>query len=90
MYESKETNSLVEEFMLLANVAVAKQIVKFYPAFSMLRRHPDPKMDALQALKQTMERFGVTLSIESSKALSDSLEKAMVCTTSNVCRSIFR
>jgi len=78
MYESKETNSLVEEFMLLANIAVAKQIVKFFPAFSLLRRHPEPKLDALSRLLVTMERFGVHLEFDTSKKLSESLDAAMV------------
>jgi len=44
LYQIKDTNQLVEEYMLLANVAVAKQIYKFFPAFALLRRHPPPKM----------------------------------------------
>ena len=43
LYQMVETNQLVEEFMLLANVSVAKQILGTYPAYSLLRRHPPPK-----------------------------------------------
>lgn len=40
--ELKETNSLVEEFMLLANISVAKKIFQHFPEFAVLRRHPSP------------------------------------------------
>lgn len=36
------THSLVEEFMLLANIAVARFIYKHNPEYSLLRRHPLP------------------------------------------------
>jgi exosome complex exonuclease DIS3/RRP44 len=35
--ELRETNSLVEEFMLLANVSVARQIQESFPATAVLR-----------------------------------------------------
>jgi len=38
----RETNSLVEEFMLLANISVAKKIFQHFPEFAVLRRHPSP------------------------------------------------
>ena len=41
-YKLHETNSLVEEFMLLANCLVAKRIVEAYPKLAILRRHPIP------------------------------------------------
>ena len=37
MKELKETNALVEEFMLLANIYVAKKIQSVFPESSMLR-----------------------------------------------------
>lgn len=38
----RDTNSMIEEFMLLANVSVAEKIYKEFPEFAMLRRHPEP------------------------------------------------
>ena len=35
--EMKETNSLVEEFMLLANISVARKIQESYPQTAVLR-----------------------------------------------------
>ena len=40
--ELKETNSMVEEFMLLANITVAKKIYEIFPTCACLRRHPAP------------------------------------------------
>lgn len=42
-YNLYETNSLVEEFMLLANVSVAEKIVTHFPSNAVLRKHTSPK-----------------------------------------------
>jgi exosome complex exonuclease DIS3/RRP44 len=42
-YVHVSTHYMIEEFMLLANIAVAEKIVSHYPSFSILRRHPQPK-----------------------------------------------
>ena len=41
-YKLKDTNSLVEEFMLLGNCLVARRIADAYPKLAILRRHPVP------------------------------------------------
>ena len=38
----REANQLVEEFMLLANMSVAKMIADAFPERALLRRHPPP------------------------------------------------
>jgi len=42
-YALFDTNSMVEEFMLLANCAVAEKIQRHYPSNSILRQHSPPK-----------------------------------------------
>ena len=43
MKEMKDANSMVEEFMLLANISVAKRMpARPFPASALLRRHPNP------------------------------------------------
>jgi exosome complex exonuclease DIS3/RRP44 len=42
-YLHVDTHFMIEEFMLLANIAVAEKIVMHYPSFAILRRHPPPK-----------------------------------------------
>jgi len=39
-YTHVDTHFMIEEFMLLANVAVAERLAAFYPSFAILRRHP--------------------------------------------------
>ena len=43
MYHSFETNYMVEEFMLLANIAVANKIYDCFPSSAVLRKHNSPK-----------------------------------------------
>ncbi|PSN31624.1 Exosome complex exonuclease RRP44 [Blattella germanica] len=45
-----ETNSMVEEFMLLANVSVATKILEDFPECAMLRRHPTPPISNFEPL----------------------------------------
>lgn len=46
----RETNSMVEEFMLLANISVAKKIVEEFPECAVLRRHPEPPVANFEPL----------------------------------------
>jgi exosome complex exonuclease DIS3/RRP44 len=78
MKELKDTNALVEEFMLLANISVAKKIVGHFPESSMLRRHPKPPNSNFDGLKRAAARFGFNISAETSKHLADSLDLAMI------------
>lgn len=48
IYETIDTNWLVEEFMLLANVYVAIKIKDHFPAYSVLRKHDSPKPKEIQ------------------------------------------
>ena len=41
-YQSRESNKLVEEYMLLANMLVARQLTIFVPENALLRNHPPP------------------------------------------------
>ncbi|KAJ1352010.1 hypothetical protein KIN20_008197 [Parelaphostrongylus tenuis] len=73
VYERKESNNLVEEFMLLANIAVAKEIEKHYETTALLRRHPPPKAKPLQNAIRTCNSIGFPISGTSSKELSSAL-----------------
>jgi exosome complex exonuclease DIS3/RRP44 len=46
----RETNSMVEEFMLLANISVATKILQDFPECAMLRRHPKPPVSNFEPL----------------------------------------
>lgn len=76
-YALLEANALVEEFMLLANVTVAKKILRHYPTLSVLRRHPAPNRAMFDSLMSKARTRGFNLSIEDSKQLADSLDAAV-------------
>ena len=75
-YSLKESNALVEEFMLLANITVAKQILKHFPTLSVLRKHEAPSRLQFESLLKQAEIVGVKIDITSSKRLADSLDLA--------------
>ncbi|KAF9431723.1 exosome catalytic subunit dis3 [Entomortierella beljakovae] len=78
MKELKETNALVEEFMLLANISVAKKIYEKFPDSAMLRCHPTPPATNFEKLEKAVGRMGIHIDHSTSKALSDSLDKAEI------------
>lgn len=74
-----ETNSLVEEFMLLANISVAERIYKQFPQTAVLRRHAPPPKTNFEVLQDVLQkRRGMTLDVSTSGALADSLDKCVV------------
>jgi exosome complex exonuclease DIS3/RRP44 len=74
----KDTNWLVEEFMLLANIYVAKKIYSVFPDSSMLRRHPKPPATNFESLIRAAATYDITIDPSSNKKLSDSLDRAVV------------
>ena len=74
--ELRETNSLVEEFMLLANISVAKYIHEHFPHCALLRRHPAPPLSNYDILIKACKTKEVFIAVDSAKALATSLEKA--------------
>lgn len=72
------TNSLVEEFMLLANISVAKKIYESFPQTAMLRRHVAPPSTNFETLNEMLQlRKNMSISSESSKALAESLDRCV-------------
>lgn len=77
-YSLLEANSVVEEFMLLANVTVAKKILRHYPTLSVLRRHPAPNRAMFDDLISKAKTLKFTININDSKKLADSLDAAQL------------
>ncbi|PJF16825.1 VacB and RNase II family 3'-5' exoribonuclease [Paramicrosporidium saccamoebae] len=74
--EMKDANSMVEEFMLLANISVAMRIYAAFPDTAVLRRHPSPPADNFAALNHALaERNVPSLEVSTSKSLADSLDR---------------
>ncbi|KAH6898925.1 hypothetical protein B0T10DRAFT_474074 [Thelonectria olida] len=73
-----DTNSLVEEFMLFANVSVAAKIYDTFPQTAILRRHgAPPKTNFDELANQLRTKRGLELRTDSSKALADSLDQCV-------------
>lgn len=76
--ELLDTNSLVEEFMLLANISVAGKIYESFPQTAVLRRHAAPPKSNFEELANQLKvKRGMELRTESSKLLADSLDKCV-------------
>ncbi|KAG8625697.1 hypothetical protein KVT40_006098 [Elsinoe batatas] len=70
-----DTNSLVEEFMLLANISVAGRNYEAFPQTALLRRHAAPPKTNFEELSNQLRiKKNMELRSESSKALADSLD----------------
>uniref|UniRef100_A0A914HZ11 Protein DIS3 homolog n=1 Tax=Globodera rostochiensis TaxID=31243 RepID=A0A914HZ11_GLORO len=67
-----ETMSMVEEFMLLANISVAEKILSAYPDCAILRRHPTP---GRLSFKPLIGSCGFKLNVDTSKELAKSLDE---------------
>ena len=76
--ESKESNKLVEEFMLLANRKVSEYIGKKNKKNIFIYRvHDLPDESKIKALKEVAKSLGYNLDISSRKRMSESLNKIL-------------
>lgn len=82
--ERNESNYLIEEFMLLANMSVAKRIYKFSDTMAFLRRHPQSPEQALKEVKEFCDAKGYPLDISSSHTIQKSLNSIIDPTISKV------
>jgi exosome complex exonuclease DIS3/RRP44 len=73
-YDMRETNSMVEEFMLLANIAVADRITEAFPTSAILRKHSSPKPEMIKQFSKVLALMGFNLDFSSSKSLANSLD----------------
>lgn len=69
----QDSNKLIEEFMLLANITVAQHLYQNLPQTAFLRAHLEPQPRMLKDLQDFLKSVGVTLNIESSKSIQQSL-----------------
>jgi len=77
MYVTRETNQMVEEMMLLANVSTAERILQAYPTAAMLRRHPIPEQKMFEPLLKAAKACGVELNTQSNQTLASTLDAAV-------------
>merc|ERR1719373_1270274 len=58
---ARDTNSMVEEFMLAANISAAERIYQEFPDCAMLRRHPAPPPSNFDPLVKAAAQQGFSL-----------------------------
>lgn len=79
--EAKDSNRLIEEFMLLANRKVAEFIGKVpekkNPKTFVYRIHDKPDPDKLASFNTFIQRFGRSIQLTTPKAISNSLNKLL-------------
>uniref|UniRef100_A0A674HLH4 DIS3-like exonuclease 2 n=1 Tax=Taeniopygia guttata TaxID=59729 RepID=A0A674HLH4_TAEGU len=75
IYQYRDSNRLVEEFMLLANMAVAHQIYRSFPEQAFLRRHPPPQTKLLKDLMDFCNQVGLDIDFSSAGTLHKSLNE---------------
>jgi DIS3-like exonuclease 1 len=73
-----EVNSMIAEYMILANCYVAKFIYQHFPESALLRRHPLPRNDSFQEMIRLAQLKGFNIDTSSNKALAQSLSKAVL------------
>lgn len=76
--ESKDSNHLIEEFMLLANRKVAEFIGKQTPKKTFVYRvHDEPDEEKLASLQTIIKRFGYSMSRTGRKSTNQSLNRLL-------------
>ena len=79
--EAKESNKLIEEFMLLANKRVAEFVGKKSenktPKTFVYRIHDKPDPDKLSTFNTFIQRFGYGIQLTTSRAISSSLNNLL-------------
>jgi len=72
----RDTNSLVEEFMLLANISVAKKLYDHFPQHAVLRKHPVPSTAMFESLVKAAASQNIAIDVSTGKSLQESLDNA--------------
>lgn len=73
-----DTNSMVEEFMLLANISTAQKIQEEFPYCAVLRRHPSPPPSNFDPLIKAALSKGFKINVSTGKELADSLNDSVI------------
>lgn len=73
VHDHRASNKLIEEFMLLANIAVATKIQQSFPKLALLRCHPVPKESVLKQTLDSLRPYGIVIDPASSGSIQRSL-----------------
>lgn len=75
--EAKDSNHLIEEFMLLANKKVAEFVGKQQKKTFVYRIHDEPNEDKLYGLQGVISKFGYSIDFRSKEHISKSINKLL-------------
>jgi DIS3-like exonuclease 2 len=79
-----DANYLIEEFMLQANMSVARKIYKYSNEFAFLRRHPPSHPQVLKEVKEFCDAKGYPMDITSAGSIQKSINAIKDKITSRV------
>merc|ERR1712059_84509 len=75
LHEHRHSNKLIEEFMLLANMAVAHKIYSSFGDIAVLRRHPPYKAAMMEQVVEQLSALGVEIDTSSAGNMASSLDR---------------
>ncbi|EIN10370.1 RNB-domain-containing protein [Punctularia strigosozonata HHB-11173 SS5] len=73
-YERYDAHSLVEEYMLMTNIAVAQHVAVHLPEQALLRRHDSPLERRLKAFQERAKEGGVEIDISTAGSIMRSFD----------------
>ncbi|CAG2256351.1 DIS3L2 [Mytilus edulis] len=73
VYKQKDSNRLVEEFMLLTNIAVADKTKKHFSDKALLRSHPKPQSKLVDELVEMSKNIGFPIDATSAGTIQKTL-----------------
>ncbi|KAJ3031811.1 UNVERIFIED_CONTAM: hypothetical protein HDU68_012317 [Siphonaria sp. JEL0065] len=88
VYELKDSNRMIEEFMLLANMAVARKISNAFPGSAILRRHEPPKPRPLKQFIEFATDIGYLIDASTSQTFQASFDAITSMDVQNVLRQL--
>eukprot|EP00968_Pinguiococcus_pyrenoidosus_P026041 scaffold7052_cov254-Pinguiococcus_pyrenoidosus.AAC.46 len=78
-YPIRDSNRLIEEYMLIANYLVAQQLIRALPEKAVLRRHRCPDLEELAKTNENIAKtFGVTIPGDTSADMSRAIAEIQV------------
>ncbi|CAH8832703.1 unnamed protein product [Trichobilharzia szidati] len=78
-YIAKQSNWLIEEWMLAANKAVAERLAKYLPDSAFLRRHAPPSMKQLTDVSNSLNMSGINIDVDSAGSIQASVCREAGC-----------
>ena len=75
--EKLEAMDMIAEMMILANNAVAKQLVRDYPGSALLRNHPPPSSKSFDSVTPFLSLDGTAIDPGSNKRVAAALDQAI-------------